>query len=136
MRDILHASETYRVSNTWFGEVYREQPRDRRSSDTRVREKRNLRWWLRHLERCMDDDGFVVGARPYIADASVYFCFGDVSDELKGGLNASGAESFGDRAATWRALHAESPRIARIVERFPALPGVREYIEGREPEAF
>ena len=34
------------------------------------------------------------------------------------------------------AMQAESPRLVRIVDRFPSLPGVREYLETREPQSF
>ena len=136
VRDIRHAFATFRGSNSWFGEVDGQKATDGRSSDTRVRERRNLRWWLRQLDCCVGDHGFAVGRRASIADASLYFCFGEVCAELKGGPYESAAEPFGDLAATRRAMQAESPKLARIVERFPALPGVREYLEGREPQAF
>lgn len=136
VRDIRHAFATFRGSNSWFGEIDGHQPSVGRSSDSCVRERRNLRWWLRQLDKCVGDDGFAIGGRPSIADVSLYYCFGDVCEELQGGPYESGAEPFGDLSATRRALHAESPRVARIVERFPALPGVREYLEGREPQVF
>ena len=136
VRDIRHAFATFRGSNSWFGEVDRQKSSDGRSSDTRVRERRNLRWWLRRLDSCVGDQGFAVGSRASIADASLYFCFGEVCAELKGGPYESAAEPFGDLAATRRAMQAESPNLARIVERFPSLPGVREYLECREPQAF
>ena len=136
VRDIRHAFATFRGSNSWFGEVDAERPSDGRSSDTKVRERRNLRWWLRQLDRCVGTQGFAVGVRPSIADASIYFCFGDVCPELRGGPYESGAEPFGDIAALRRAMQAESPRLVRIVDRFPSLPGVREYLETREPQSF
>ena len=136
VRDIRHAFATFRGSNSWFGETDPDAPSGSPSSDTKTRERRNLRWYLRKLEKCVGDDGFTCGGRPSIADASIYFCFGEVCEELKGGPYESGAEPFGDAAATLRALRAESPRIARIVERFPTLPGVCEYLRTREPEAF
>ena len=138
VRDLRHAFATFRGDNSWFGEADPEQAAANtgRSSDTRVRARRNLRWWLRRLDCCVGDGGFAVGGQPSIADASLYFCFGDVCEELRGGPYESDAEPFGDLPATRRALRAEAPRLARIVELFPTLPGVREYLDGRAPQAF
>ena len=57
-----------------------------------MRERRNLRCWLRRLDSCVGDQGFAVGSRASIADASLYFCFGEVCAELKGGPYESAAE--------------------------------------------
>ena len=101
-----------------------------------IREKRNLGFWLRRLNKCVGDDGFACGGRLSVADASIYFCFGENCPELRGGPYESGAEPFGNLEATRRALRVHGPRVVKIVDRFLSLPGVSEYLAAREPQVF
>ena len=71
----------------------------------------------------MGDQGFAVGNRPSIADASLYFCFGEVCAELKGGPYESVAEPFGDLAATRSVL-----KLAGL--------GAREYVRDSSSSLF
>ena len=104
VRDIRHAFATFRGSNSWFGEVDGQKASDGRSSDTRVRERRNLRWWLRQLDRCVGDHGFAVGRRASIAIAAALLVVGAVvcvsaSDSSDGTAAATGATQPCTRAA-------------------------------------
>ena len=155
VRDIRHAFATFKGSNTWFGEALLEgtpslekandatksnntttTTTTRQSSDAATRENRNLGFWLRRLDDCVGDDGFAFAGAPSVADASVFFCFGETCPELRGGPYESGAEPFGDLRATRRALAAHGPRVARIVERVGAMAGVQAYLATREPQVF
>lgn len=142
VRDIRHAFATFRGSTDWFGDFIFEPADDdtgrvlRRTSSSVLREERNLGYWLRRLDECLGDDGFAFGGSPSVADASIYFCFGDCCPELRGGPYESGAEPFGNLEATRRALNAYGPRVSKVVERFQSLPGVKEYLSKRDPQVF
>jgi glutathione S-transferase len=151
VRDIRHAFATFKGSNDWFGDALvdtddaaaaaaaasdNSKRLGRLSSSATMRENRNLGFWLRRLNKCVGDDGFSYGGAPTVADASIFFCFGESCPELRGGPYESGAEPFGNLQATRCALDMHGSRVASIVERFRAMAGVHEYLSTREPMVF
>lgn len=103
-----------------------------------LRDGRMLPFFLQKLEKCVGADGSAVGGRASLADVKLYLTLVDqpahgagFADKADGSRHAPPAGVIRNNAAEAKAaidrcLEA-TPRIARIVRSFAALPNVRRY---------
>jgi len=106
-------------------------------ADMKLRSKRRLGFYLARLESLVGSDGFAVGTRFSLADALIYFMFGETlkDDEAKETVAQHKREPLCSAARTEKAL-ATAPKIKKIVDTFRAHAGVAKWLSTRGIQRF
>lgn len=97
--------------------------------------ERQLQWYLEKLDQIVGSDGFAVGGKSSMADAILYAKFGEACI-TKGLLGNPDSQPMGDGAKVKELLAKCSPKVAKVVATWAALPAMQTYLANRGDQLF
>jgi len=110
--------------------------------DTDDRSQRFLRWYLKRIEPLVGADGFAVGGKYSLADATMYNLLGescpDLPDKLYHGATSDRHKTpFGsDFSRTEAVMKEVAPKMLAIVLKWRDNENLQTYLKNRGPQAF